>query len=242
MPNVVGLSKEEAQKEIEAAKLVFEVEKEEYNKDVPEGYVISQNPTYMERFNKVKEKSTVSVIISKGQEKAKVPNVKGKEKEEAIKLIEEAKLKADVVEDTSKTVKEGYVISQETDPDADVFAGDTVIIHVSTGVEKATVPDVVGKTQAEAKKALEQLTAKIIATLVLGAMITHVTITTYGHRLQLTPPEDAPTVGLAMELQVSPNGTRQMQPLARAAFQQILPSMAGNHTQAEAAVQVLLLL
>lgn len=155
MPNVVGLSKEEAQKQIEAAKLLFEVEKEEYNKDVPEGYVISQDPTYMERFNKVKEKSTVSVIISKGQEKAKVPNVKGKEKEEAIKLIEDAKLKAEVVEETSKTVKEGYVISQETDPDADVFAGDTVTIHVSTGVEKATVPDVVGKTQTEAKKALE---------------------------------------------------------------------------------------
>lgn len=155
MPNVVGLSKEEAQKEIEAAKLVFEVEKEEYNKDVPEGYVISQDPTYMERFNKVKEKSTVSVIISKGQEKATVPNVKGKEKEEAIKLIEDAKLKAEVVEETSKTVKEGYVISQETDPDADVFAGDTVIIHVSTGIEKATVPDVIGKTQTEAKKALE---------------------------------------------------------------------------------------
>ena len=155
MPNVVGLSKEEAQKQIEAAKLVFEIEKEEYNKDVPEGYVISQDPTYMERFNKVKEKSIVSVIISKGQEKAKVPNVKGKEKEEAIKLIEDAKLKAEVVEENSKTVKEGYVISQETDPDAEVFAGDTVIIHVSTGVEKATVPDVVGKTQAEAKKALE---------------------------------------------------------------------------------------
>lgn len=155
MPNVVGLSKEEAQKQIEAAKLVFEIDKEEYNKDVPEGYVISQDPTYMERFNKVKEKSIVSVIISKGQEKAKVPNVKGKEKEEAIKLIEDAKLKAEVVEENSKTVKEGYVISQETDPDAEIFAGDTVIIHVSTGVEKATVPDVVGKTQAEAKKALE---------------------------------------------------------------------------------------
>lgn len=155
MPNVVGLSKEEAQKEIENAKLVFEVEKEEYNKDVPEGYVISQNPTYMERFNKVKEGSTVSVIISKGQEKATVPNVKGKEKEEAIRLIEEAKLKAQVVEENSKTVKEGYVISQETDVDAEAFAGDTIIIHVSTGVEKATVPDVVGKTQADAKSTLE---------------------------------------------------------------------------------------
>ena len=32
MPNVVGLSKEEAQKEIENVKLKFEIEKEEYNK------------------------------------------------------------------------------------------------------------------------------------------------------------------------------------------------------------------
>ncbi len=155
MPNVVGLSKEEAQAEIENAKLVFEVEKEEYNKEVPEGYVISQDPTYMERFNKVKEGSTVSVIISKGQEKATVPNVKGKEKDDAIKLIEEAKLKAEVVEENSKTVKEGYVISQETEGNTEVFAGDTVIIHISTGVEKAKVPDVVGKTQADAKSTLE---------------------------------------------------------------------------------------
>ena len=49
MPNVVGMSKEEAQQEIENAKLKFEVEKEEYNAEVPEGYVISQNPTYMEK-------------------------------------------------------------------------------------------------------------------------------------------------------------------------------------------------
>ena len=155
MPNVVGLSKEEAQKEIENAKLVFEVEKEEYHKEVPEGSVISQDPTYMERFHKVKEGSTVSVIISKGQEKATVPNVKGKEKDEAIKLIEDANLKAEIVEENSKTVKEGYVISQETEANTEVFAGDNVILHVSTGVEKAKVPDVVGKTQADAKSTLE---------------------------------------------------------------------------------------
>lgn len=155
MPNVVGLSKEEAQKEIETAKLVFEVEKEEYHKEVPEGYIISQNPIYMERFNKVKEGSIVTVIISKGQEKATVPNVKGKEKEEAIQLIEKANLKVNLVEDTSKTVKEGYVISQETEPDTEVFAGDTVTIHVSKGVERAVVPDVLGKSQQEAKATLE---------------------------------------------------------------------------------------
>lgn len=163
MPNVVGMSKEEAQKEVEAAKLKFEIEKEEYNKEVPEGYVISQEPTYMERFNKVKEGSTVSVVISKGQEKTTVPNVKGKEKEEAIKLLEDAKLKVEVMEETSKTVKEGFVISQEIDPDSEAFAGDTVKIHVSTGtgIKEVSVVSVIGQSEANAKSTLEGLGLKV---------------------------------------------------------------------------------
>ncbi len=163
MPNVVGKTKEEAQKEIEEAKLQFEVEKEEYNKEVEEGHVISQKPTYMERFNKVKEGSTVSVVISKGKEKATVPNVKGKEKEEAVKLIEDAKLKAEIVEETSKTVKEGFVISQETEPDTEVFAGDSLIIHVSTGtgIKQVSVVSVIGQSEANAKKTLGDLGLKV---------------------------------------------------------------------------------
>ena len=155
MPNVVGLSKEEAQKEIENVKLKFEIEKEEYNKDVPEGFIISQNPTYMEKFNKVKQGSTVKVVVSKGEEKTTVPKVVGMEKDKAVKALEDAKLKVEIVEESSKKVQEGYVISQETSPDTEAFAGDTIKIHVSTGVEKATVPDVIGKSQADAKKTLE---------------------------------------------------------------------------------------
>lgn len=163
MPNVIGLSKEEAQKDIEEAKLVFEVEKEEYDKEVPEGYVISQEPKYMEKYNKVKQGSTVKVVISKGQEKTKAPNVKGKEKQEAITLIEEAKLKAEVVEETSKTVKEGYVISQEVEPDTEIIAGETVKIHVSigTGIKQVDMISVIGKTEADARKAIEGLKLKV---------------------------------------------------------------------------------
>jgi len=163
MPNVVGLSKEEAQKDIEEAKLVFEIEKEEYDKEVPEGYIISQEPKYMEKYNKVKQGSTVKVVVSKGQEKTKVPNVKGKEKQEAITLIEEAKLKAEVVEETSKTVKEGYVISQEVEPDTEIIAGETVKIHVSlgTGIKQVDMISVIGKTEADAKKAVEGLKLKV---------------------------------------------------------------------------------
>lgn len=159
LPNLVGLTREEAEQKVKEAKLIFEVESEEYNADVEENRVISQDPTYVQNYNRVKQKSTVKVVISKGTEKTTVPNVKGKEKEEAIKLIEEAKLKSEVIEETSKTVQEGYVISQETEPNTEVNAGDTIKIHVSTGtgIKQVTMVDVTGKSEADAKKALEDL-------------------------------------------------------------------------------------
>ncbi len=170
MPNVVGLSQDEAKQDIEEAKLVFEVASEEYNKDVPEGFVISQKAeddlgdfTTTPENKKVKEGSKVLVKISKGQEKTTVPNVEGKEKEEAIKMLEDAKLEVEVIEETSKTVQEGYVISQETDPDSEAFAGDTVKIHVSTGtgIKQVTVISVIGQDEATAKSNLENLGLKV---------------------------------------------------------------------------------
>ena len=175
MPNVVGLSQDEAKQEVESANLGFEVAKEEYNKDVPEGYVISQKLkddlgdfTTTPGSKKVKEgKDTIiQVIISKGQEKTTVPNVEGKERDEAIKMLEDANLVAEVVEETSKTVKEGYVISQETDPNTEAFAGDTVKIHVSTGtgIKQVTVISVIGQDEATAKSNLENLGLKVNVT------------------------------------------------------------------------------
>ena len=165
LPNLVGMSREEAQADAEEAKLKFEVSSEEYNTEVPEGFVISQDPKYIENYN-VKEGSTVKVVVSKGTEKATVPNVEGKEESEAIKLIEDANLKAEVIEETSQTVKEGYVISQETDPDTEVSAGDTVKIHVSTGtgIKQVTVQSVVGQTEANARATLEGQGLKVTVT------------------------------------------------------------------------------
>ena len=162
LPNVVGKQKEEAQKIIEEAKLVYEVEREEYNKDVQEGYVISQDPTYSEKYHAVKQGSTVKVVISKGTEKATVPKVVGQKKEDAIKTLEDAKLKAEIIEETSKTVEEGYVISQETQENTEVSAGDTVKIHVSTGtgIKQVTMTSVIGKEEATAKSELEDLGLK----------------------------------------------------------------------------------
>ena len=162
LPNLVGMSKEEAQKETENLKLKFEIKTEEFNKEVPEGYIISQDPKYIEKYN-VKEGSTITVVVSKGQEKTKVPNVKGKSQEEALQLLEAANLKAEIIEETSKTVKEGYVISQETEPDEEAFAGDTIKIHISkgTGIKQVNVVSVIGQNEANAKTTLTGLGLKV---------------------------------------------------------------------------------
>lgn len=159
LPNVVGLSKEQAQKAIEDLKLKFEIESEEYNAEVEKDCIISQDPIYTEKYNNVKEGSTVKVVISKGAEKTTVPKVIGMKEDEAVKALEEAKLKAEIVEETSKKVEEGYVISQETDANTEANAGDTVKIHVSTGtgIKQVTMIDVKGKTEADAKTTLEKL-------------------------------------------------------------------------------------
>ena len=159
LPNVVGLTKEEAQKKVEDLKLKFEIESEEYNAEVEENHIISQDPTYTEKYNNVKEGSTVKVVVSKGAEKTIVPKVVGMKEEEAVKALEDAKLKVEIIEETSKKVQAGYVISQETDAETEVNADDTVKIHVSigTGIKQITMIDVKGKTEAEAKSALEKL-------------------------------------------------------------------------------------
>lgn len=159
LPNIVGLTKEEAKQKVEDVKLKFEVSSEEYNTEIEEGHVISQNPTYTENYNNVKQGSTVKVVISKGTEKTTVPKVTGMEKDKAIQAIEDAKLKAEIIEETSKKVEEGYVISQETDANSEANAGDTVKIHVSTGtgIKQVTMIDVTGKSESDAKLALEKL-------------------------------------------------------------------------------------
>ena len=163
LPNVVGLSKEEAQAQIEQAKLKYEVDQEEYNKEVPEGFIISQDPPYSDKYHSVKQGSIVKVVISKGTQKATVPKVVGMKKDEAIETLEKANLKAEVVEETSKTVEAGYVISQEIEENTEVSAGDSIKIHVSTGtgIKQVTMISVVGKTEEQAKSELEGIGLKV---------------------------------------------------------------------------------
>ena len=156
LPNFVGVKIDEAKKIAEEKNLKIEISSEEYNGQYEEGKIISQDPLYSDNYN-IKMGTTIKVVVSKGIEQATVPKVVGMTEEEATKALETAKLKVEKVEEENKKIEAGYVISQETEPDTKVLAGDTVIIHVSTGVKKVAVPSVIGKSEDEAKKTLSDL-------------------------------------------------------------------------------------
>lgn len=162
IPNLVGKTLQEVENLTKEANIKYEVIEEIYSKDVAEGLVISQDPKYAEKYN-VLENSTIKIIVSKGIELTTVPKIVGLKKDEAISSLEKQGLRPEISEETSEKVEEGYVISQEPVENEEVAKDSVVKIVVSLGrgIEEVEVPDVLGKTEAEAKKMLEDAKLKV---------------------------------------------------------------------------------
>lgn len=159
VPDLKGKSLSQAQRAVEAKGLKLEVAKEVYNENYPPGRVISQEPP---RGEKIKKGGTVQVTLSRGLATIKVPSVVGKTQDEAESLLKKAGLVVGKVErGFSDTVPEGSVISQSPKSGAKVEKGSSVDIVVSEGKEEVRVPNVVGKTSAEATSILEDAGLKV---------------------------------------------------------------------------------
>lgn len=158
IPNLVGKTVDEAKDILKQNKLNYVEESQEYSADVPEGQIISQNPPYVEG-RRIKEKTDVKVVISKGTETTTIPKLKGLTKEEAQEAADDAKIKLDFQEETSKTVEAGVIIKQEKSEGDTVTVGDTVKVYISvgTGIKQVKVVSVVGQDEETAKQTLEGL-------------------------------------------------------------------------------------
>jgi serine/threonine-protein kinase len=161
IPDFQGVQLEEAQKEIENLNaenskivLTIEVKEEQYSEEFAEGYIISQDP---EGETKVKQDTTIFVIVSKGIETVQVPKVAGMEQSEAQKTLEDLGLKVEIEEQENKKVEAGYVIEQSIKEGEEVTTGETIKLTVSKGAKKVEVVDVTGSTESAAKTTLSNL-------------------------------------------------------------------------------------
>ena len=156
IPNLVGKTVDEAKQILEESKLNYVEEEPQYSTEYEEGQIISQDPRFVDG-RKIKENTDVTVVVSLGTEKTTVPVLKGLTREEAETAAKDAKINLEILEETSKTVEAGIIISQEIEPETEVNAGDTVTVYISTGtgIKQVVVNSVLYREEAVAKQTLE---------------------------------------------------------------------------------------
>ena len=136
VPNVTGLSVEEAERMLAESRLKMAVEIEVFDNEVPKGHVISQDPK-ADRMKK--ENQVVFVRVSKGPEYVYMPSVIGLSHREAQLYLTQAGFtlgEAKFVQTGDHPVN--TVIGQEPQPEEYVALGSPVVLVVSQGLD--TIP------------------------------------------------------------------------------------------------------
>ena len=162
IPSLVGQTKSVAEKTLRDAG--FNVTSEiENHRTIPQGHVIRTNPP---AGSSARKGSTIQLVVSAGPPIVTVPNVVNQKFETAEDTLVKLGLKVERKDAFHPTIKKGYVISQDKQADVVVHAGTPVLLTVSKGVERITVPDVKTKTQAEATQMLTAVGFEVTAQLV----------------------------------------------------------------------------
>ena len=155
VPDLKGLTPEEAEKKLFDAFFIPQQGKQVYSDTVEAGKVCSQS---IAAGSKVKLMSEVTYSVSLGKEKVGVPDVKGKNINEARDILKKAGLSCDTTNSYSDTVAKDAVISQNVAKDIKVDKGTIITLEVSLGKKpaaKVVVPNIMTYTLEDAKRALD---------------------------------------------------------------------------------------
>jgi eukaryotic-like serine/threonine-protein kinase len=117
------------------------------------GQVLDVDPAPQTKIEKAKLPTTqVTLTVSSGKPRVRVPSVKGRSEDDAKSAIEGAGLKAGSTQSmASTTVPKGSVVKTDPAAGSSVEKGSEVTLYVSSGPGKTLVPYEVGKSVDEAK-------------------------------------------------------------------------------------------
>jgi eukaryotic-like serine/threonine-protein kinase len=151
VPYVIGQPRADAEAQLREAG--FEVAFGEPQADqAAVDTVIAQDPQPPEE---AERGSTITLTVSAGPELVAVPNVVNMNQQEASQALTDAGFVVNPVPAENDEVEEGLVISQDPPGDSQAAPGTQVTISVSSGSGSATVPQVAGLPEADARAALQ---------------------------------------------------------------------------------------
>ncbi|HEX3012606.1 MAG TPA: Stk1 family PASTA domain-containing Ser/Thr kinase [Syntrophomonadaceae bacterium] len=136
VPNIKNMDIREANLKLKEVGLKMNVIDEQYDDKVEKDKIISQDPS---QGQKVKKGREIKVIISKGPELIKVPNLVGYDLDEAEIMLENKGLqRGSVDEEYNDRFAEGQVISQDPGAGDKISANRKVNLVVSNGAGEKT--------------------------------------------------------------------------------------------------------
>ena len=144
IPNLAEKSALEAQNELE--KLGFRVEKKEvFDTAIAVGKAVTTRPL---PGTPVTEGSTVTLEVSKGPEQVPVPSLTGVTQEQAVQILNGARLKLDptIGKAPSSVADIGKIVEQVPSAGSTLKVDSAVKVKVGSGPEQIRVPQVVGQT------------------------------------------------------------------------------------------------
>lgn len=155
VPNVVGMTYEQGKLLLEQSNLEPVFGGERFDSKYPKGTIILQRPTANKS---VKVGRKIYLIVSSGNVKVEVPNVRHKNVDEASIILSRAGLTlGQIFEDTTTDVPRGLITTQSISPGDSVEKGTIIDIWVSSGITTGNieVPNLIGKSFSDAKQILE---------------------------------------------------------------------------------------
>ncbi|MGI8434211.1 MAG: Stk1 family PASTA domain-containing Ser/Thr kinase [Nocardioidaceae bacterium] len=150
VPRLLNLTVAQAKQRLENAGLLLGDPEVTTSASVAKGHILSQSETPGEP---VDEGTAVDVVVSGGRQTATVPFVTDGNLATATQKLEEVKLKVNAIADEDSTARRNQVTSTDPVAGTTLPVGFVVDVHYSTGYIE--VPSVVGSTQRQAIKVLE---------------------------------------------------------------------------------------
>ena len=154
VPDIVGMTEDDAKAALKKKGLGMKVVARKESKKYEKGTVSEQKT---EAGKKVKKNSTVEVVVSSDLvgDEITVPDVSGMSEADAQRALEDEGLKVGSSEFVyDDNVAEGDVIGTTPSAYAKVTKDTEIIMKVSKGAEKKTVPDIRGMSESAARDAL----------------------------------------------------------------------------------------
>jgi beta-lactam-binding protein with PASTA domain/predicted Ser/Thr protein kinase len=148
VPNVVNMTRAQAEKALKDEGLALGNIDRQASTDVPKGRIIQQDPQPGAVIDKGGE---VDVVISNGTPAVVVPDVLGRDKEEARTILEGRKLRVKMVRRNSDE-DAGTVIDTDPRPATRVAIDSVVTVYYSAGPKE--IPSVVGMQEDQARRTL----------------------------------------------------------------------------------------